>query len=131
MALADGRRGFPRCCRAPGREPRGAPRRVLAAWGVLVILALGLVAKLLGSGLTSDGTVRNNPESYRAQKLIDERFPDRDAVDDDNAAVVRALFDAFNDGDLAQALATVTEDFQLIDLAAGQTFTPPTGVVGG
>jgi steroid delta-isomerase-like uncharacterized protein len=46
---------------------------------------------------------------------------------DDNVAVVRSLFDAFNDGDLARAATTVTDDFQLIDLAAGQTFRGPDG----
>ena len=46
---------------------------------------------------------------------------------DDNTAVVRSLFDAFNVGDLARAAATVTDDFQLVDLAAGQTFHGPEG----
>jgi steroid delta-isomerase-like uncharacterized protein len=41
---------------------------------------------------------------------------------DDNTAVVRSLFDAFNDGDIARAAATVTDDFQLVDVAAGRTF---------
>lgn len=41
---------------------------------------------------------------------------------DENTAVVRSLFDAFNDGDLARASATVTDDFELVDLATGQTF---------
>jgi hypothetical protein len=50
---------------------------------------------------------------------------------DDNAVVVRALFDAFNDGDLARAATTVTDAFQLIDLAGGQTFTAPTAVGSG
>lgn len=37
----------------------------------------------------------------------------------DPAFVVRALFDAFNDGDLDRAAGTVTEDFELLDLAMG------------
>lgn len=46
---------------------------------------------------------------------------------DECTAVVRALFDAFNDGDLARAVADVSEDFELVDVAAGQTFHGPDG----
>jgi steroid delta-isomerase-like uncharacterized protein len=46
---------------------------------------------------------------------------------DANTAVVKALFDAFNDGDLERAAATVTNDFQLVDVAAGQTFSGTDG----
>jgi steroid delta-isomerase-like uncharacterized protein len=46
----------------------------------------------------------------------------------DNGAVVRDLFDAFNNHDLNQAVARVTEDFELIDFAAGQTFRGPDGM---
>ncbi len=45
----------------------------------------------------------------------------------DNAAVVRSLFEAFNDGDLVRAAATVSDDFELVDVAAGQTFRAPDG----
>ena len=42
------------------------PRRVLAAWGLAVLLSLGLVGTLLGSGLTSDSKLTNHPEFARA-----------------------------------------------------------------
>ena len=42
-------------------------------------------------------------------------------MSDANAAVVRSLFDAFNGGDLERAVATVTADFELVDLASAQT----------
>jgi steroid delta-isomerase-like uncharacterized protein len=45
----------------------------------------------------------------------------------DNSAVVRSLLDAFNDGDLERAAATVSDDFELVDVAAGQTFGGPEG----
>jgi steroid delta-isomerase-like uncharacterized protein len=41
---------------------------------------------------------------------------------DDNAALVTSLFDAFNDGDLSRATALVSDDFELVDVSAGQTF---------
>jgi steroid delta-isomerase-like uncharacterized protein len=48
-------------------------------------------------------------------------------VSEDPTAIVRSLFAAFNDGDLDRAAATVTKDFELVDLGAGQTFHGPEG----
>jgi RND superfamily putative drug exporter len=58
------------------------PGRVLAVWGGLVLVGFLLVGALLGSALSSEGDVTSNPESKRAQELIDERLPQRDAVDE-------------------------------------------------
>jgi uncharacterized membrane protein YdfJ with MMPL/SSD domain len=58
------------------------PGRVLAVWGVVVVLSLGLMGALLGSGLTSDSSLTNNPESAAAQKLIDARLPQENAIDE-------------------------------------------------
>jgi RND superfamily putative drug exporter len=55
---------------------------VLAVWGALVLVSLGLVGGLLGSGLTSDSSLTNHPESDAAQNLIDARLPQRDSVDE-------------------------------------------------
>lgn len=41
--------------------------------------------------------------------------------------VVRALYDAFNAGDLDGAAALVSDDFELTDVAAGQTLSGPDG----
>lgn len=46
---------------------------------------------------------------------------------EEDRAVVRSLFDAFNDGDLDRAVAVVSEDFELVDIAAGRTFDGPEG----
>ena len=47
----------------------------------------------------------------------------------DNSAIVRGLFDAFNDHDLDRAAAMVSEDFELVDFAAdGQTFRGSEGI---
>ena len=47
----------------------------------------------------------------------------------DNTALVRDLFDAFNDYDLDRVAAMVSEDFELVDFAAeGQTFRGPQGI---
>jgi steroid delta-isomerase-like uncharacterized protein len=47
----------------------------------------------------------------------------------DNAAIARDLFDAFNDHDPDRAAALVSEDFELVDFAAdGQVFRGPQGL---
>ena len=58
------------------------PRRVLAVWGVVVLVSLGLTGTLLGSGLTSDSSLTNHPESAVARDLIDARLPGQRAVDE-------------------------------------------------
>ncbi len=58
------------------------PRRVLAIWAGLVLVGFALIGGLLGSALSSEGDVTSNPESKQAEELIDERFPQRDPVDE-------------------------------------------------
>ena len=55
---------------------------MLAIWGVIVVVSLGLTGALLGSGLTSESSLTNNPESAQAEKLIDARMPQQNAIDD-------------------------------------------------
>src|SRR3712207_1074660 len=49
-------------------------------------------------------------------------------MDEADVAVVRELFAAFDEGELDRAVATVTEDFELVDIAADQTFQGPAGL---
>src|SRR5215211_8917342 len=58
------------------------PRRVLAVWAIVALVGFALISGLLGSALSSEGDVTNNPESKQAEDLIDERFPERDALDE-------------------------------------------------
>src|SRR5918996_1477149 len=58
------------------------PRRVLAVWGVVALVGFVLIGGLLGTALSTEGDLTSNPESKRAQDLIDERFPERDHVDE-------------------------------------------------
>lgn len=48
-------------------------------------------------------------------------------MSDDVTKVVRLLFEAFNERDLERAAAAVSDDFELVDVAAGQTFRGPDG----
>ena len=58
------------------------PKRVLAVWALLAIVGMAATSGLLASALTSDSGVTSNPESVRAQELIDERLPGSDALDE-------------------------------------------------
>jgi len=53
----------------------------LAVWGGVALIGFVLIGGLLGSALSSESDVTNNPESKRAQDLIDVRLPQRDALD--------------------------------------------------
>ena len=63
-----------RLARASSRHPR----RTLAAWGVVLALSVVAIGGLLGSTLTTDAEMTNDPESYRAYDLIGEHFPPSD-----------------------------------------------------
>ena len=56
--------------------------RVLVAWGVVVLVSIGLIGALLPTAVTSDAELTNNPDSSRAQDLIDARLPQQNAVDE-------------------------------------------------
>jgi putative drug exporter of the RND superfamily len=64
------------------------PWRTVAAWAGGIVLAAVAVALLLGSGLSTEAQVTNNPESERAVALRDARFPAREVVDE--VVVVRS-----------------------------------------
>jgi putative drug exporter of the RND superfamily len=55
---------------------------MLLIWGGLVLVGFLLIGGFLGSALSSEGDVTSNPESKRAEELIDERFPERDPFDE-------------------------------------------------
>ena len=58
------------------------PGRMLALWGAIVVVSLGLIGTLLGSALTSDSSLTNHPDSVAAQELIDARLPNQESVDE-------------------------------------------------
>jgi steroid delta-isomerase-like uncharacterized protein len=47
---------------------------------------------------------------------------------EDHVSVIRSLFNAFNEGGVARLDGLVTEDFELSDIAIGQTFRCPGGL---
>src|SRR5689334_20093767 len=85
------------------------PGRVLAMWGAVVVVSLGLVGGLLGSGLTSDASLTNHPESATAHDLIDARLPAQNGIDEvivvrsEGSVVTDPAFAAHVRGLVAQA----------------------------
>ncbi|MBM3677684.1 MAG: MMPL family transporter, partial [Actinobacteria bacterium] len=60
-----------------GRLARAAvahPKRTLGLWGLAVVVAVALIALLLGSALTTEGRMTNDPESYRGYDVIEEHL---------------------------------------------------------
>ena len=61
-----------------GRLARAAsahPLRTLALWGVALLASVAAIGGLLGSTLTTEAEMTNDPESYRGYDLIAEHFP--------------------------------------------------------
>src|SRR5919106_1770899 len=56
------------------------PWRTLGVWGAVLLLAIVSSASFLGSALTPEGEITTDPDSIKGLDLLDERFPDRDAV---------------------------------------------------
>jgi RND superfamily putative drug exporter len=65
------------------RASSGHPWRTVALWAAAVVLSVGTVAGLLGSALTTDAEMTNDPESYRGYDVLNEHFPpSRDYVNE-------------------------------------------------
>jgi RND superfamily putative drug exporter len=80
------------------------PGRVLALWGVAIVVSIGVIAMLLGDSLTTEGRVTNNPESEQAYALEARVPPTGDYVSD--VVVVRSASSTVSDPSFR---ATVTQ----------------------
>jgi len=90
-----------RLARASSRHPW----LTIAAWIVGVILAMGIVATMLGDVLTSDAEVTSQTDSKRADQLLFERFQPTQADVDQRVSevvVVRAAQGAVDDARVEQ-----------------------------
>ena len=67
------------------------PWRTLGAWGVALVAAIAVIVSLLGSALTTEGEMTNDPESYRGYDLIAEHFPFDPAESVNELVVVRSV----------------------------------------
>jgi putative drug exporter of the RND superfamily len=86
---------------------------MLAVWGVVVLVGFGLISGLLESALSSEADVTSNPESKQAQDLIDERFPDRNALDE--LVIVRSDEFTVNDPAFRERVASLADELAASD----------------
>ena len=56
------------------RRSAARPWLTIGIWGLLLIVAFGLIITLMGDALTTDIGPTGNPESEQAQNLVNERF---------------------------------------------------------
>ena len=75
-----------RLARAASRHPW----RTIGAWGVLLVLSIGAVAALLGSGLTSEGGAAGNPEFRKADHAEARAFPPDPKRESSDIVIVRS-----------------------------------------
>jgi putative drug exporter of the RND superfamily len=86
----------------------GHPRRVLLVWGGIVLVGFVLISGLLASALSSEADVTSNPESKQAEDLIEERLPERDALDE--LVIVRSDEITVADGAFRQRVRRLADE---------------------
>ncbi|MGH2654785.1 MAG: MMPL family transporter, partial [Actinomycetota bacterium] len=101
------------------------PWRTLGIW-VVLIASMGFVSsQLLGDVLTQEFEFTNNPESVRAQQVIDERFSDGTEVASTEFFIVQSESLTVEDPAFEAAVRDLQADISEIngELLAGQPFT--------
>ena len=58
------------------------PWRTVTAWGLILVASIVVIATLIGSAFTSDGTLTTDPDSARAESIIGENFAQGDRIDE-------------------------------------------------
>jgi putative drug exporter of the RND superfamily len=89
------------------------PRRILILWGLIVLVGIIMIGAFLGGALTPEGDFTSNPESKQARELIEERLPERDAVDE--IATVRSERLQVGAPDFRQLVASLAEELRGTD----------------
>ena len=104
------------------------PWRTVLAWLVAFALSLASVALLLGGALTTEGNVTTRPESVVGFDLLEDRFPQRDAVNE--LVVVRAEQGTAQDPGVRDLVARVRADIAAAEAVedVGDPYAP--GVEG-
>ena len=95
------------------RLARAAARRpglTLAAWGGVLVLAVATIVIFLGSAVTTEIKLTNDPESLRSDTLLEERLPDPDAVDE--IVVVRSETLTVDDAAFRSAVEGLAEEIE-------------------
>src|SRR5918996_411880 len=90
------------------------PWRTLGIW-VVVIVSMGVVSsQLLGDVLTQDFEFTNEPESVRAQEVIDEKF-DTNGAQDTEFVIVQSRSLTVEDSGFEEAVRGLQSELGTID----------------
>ena len=73
------------------------PWRTVGAWVATLVVAFVCIATLLGGNLTTDGAPTNNPDSKRAESIVDRSFPPTQRAEMTDVLIVRSVQHAAND----------------------------------
>lgn len=106
------------------------PRLVMALWGAIAVLSIGVTGALLPSALStsSDSGITSEPESERAQQLIEERLPGSDELDE--LVLVRSERLRVTDGAFAARVTALAAQLRRhADVERVTTFRQPGGAI--
>ncbi len=94
------------------RASAARPWRTLGLWGATLVASIAVIAVLLGSALTTEGEMTNDPESYRGYELLAEHFPAAPDEVVNEVVIVRSATGTVDDADVGRrvtALAAALE----------------------
>jgi putative drug exporter of the RND superfamily len=74
------------------------PWRAVGAWIGAIVVAFVCIGALLGGGLTTDGAPTNNPDSKRAEAIVDRSFPPAQRRELTDVLIVRSSTFTAGDG---------------------------------
>ncbi len=89
------------------------PWRVLAVWLIALVLA-GVAATGLGDAFTTESDFTNNPESVRADALLDTRFRSGEEESPSETVIVRSTDMTVDDPAFAQHVGQLADDLWAI-----------------
>jgi putative drug exporter of the RND superfamily len=98
------------------------PWRTIAAWIVVLLLAVVAVATLLGGSLTTEGAPTNDPESERADEARFRAFPPRPGEVVSDIVVVRSETHTVDDEEFSAFLRALAPESGVRPLAEARTY---------
>src|SRR4029450_5848346 len=96
------------------------PWRVVAAWVVLMVLAIVAVALFLS--LTTEGAPTNNPESDRAEEALLAAFPPDPETTVTDVVVIRSAEYAVDSPRFEAFVRDFADDPEITELDAARTY---------
>ena len=88
------------------------PVRTIGIWGAALVVSLVVIALLLGSALTTEGEMTNDPQSYRGYRLIAEHFPTDPSEIVNEVVVVRSATRSVDDAAFERHVSALAADLE-------------------